>query len=56
MTNQRKSADLELYFLIEDDRIRDTLKQLYDNCRVLQKQIDVLEMEISDLKERINAA
>ena len=49
----QKSTDLEQYFLIEDQRVRDTIKQLYENCRNLQRQIDVLEVEVSNLKAQI---
>jgi len=55
----QKSTDLEQYFLIEDQRVRDTIKQLYENCRNLQRQIDVLEVEVSNLKaeiEQLNGA
>ena len=55
----QKSTDLEQYFLIEDQRVRDTIKQLYENCRNLQRQIDVLEVEVSNLKaqlEQVNGA
>ena len=49
----QKTTDLEQYFLIEDERVRDSMKQLFENCRNLQRQIDVLEVEVSNLKAQI---
>jgi regulator of replication initiation timing len=49
----QKTTDLEQYFLIEDERVRDCMKQLFENCRNLQRQIDVLEVEVSNLKAQV---
>ena len=49
----QKTTDLEQYFLIEDGRVRDSIKQLFENCRNLQRQIDVLEVEVSNLKAQL---
>ena len=49
----QKTTDLEQYFLIEDERVRDSMKQLFENCRNLQRQIDVLEVEVSNLKAQV---
>ena len=49
----QKTTEFEQYFLIEDQRVRDTIKQLFENCRNLQRQVDVLEVEVSNLKAQI---
>ena len=40
--SERKSVDLENYYLIEDATIRESFQQLYDNSRNLQSQMDAL--------------
>lgn len=49
----QKTTDFEQYFLIEDERVRDSMKQLFENCRNLQRQIDNLELQVSDLKAQV---
>jgi hypothetical protein len=40
--SERKSVDLENYYLIEDSTTRESFQQLYDNSRNLQSQMDAL--------------
>ena len=40
--SERKSVDLENYYLIEDATVRESFQQLYDNSRNLQSQMDAL--------------
>ena len=44
--SERKSVDLENYYLIEDATIRESFQQLYDNSRNLQSQMDALVVAI----------
>ena len=42
----QRIADLESYYLIQDQTVREVFRQAYENQRVLQTQVD-------DLKELI---
>ena len=42
LMSERKSVDLENYYLIEDSTTRESFQQLYDNSRNLQSQVDAL--------------
>ena len=37
-----KNADFESYFLIEDQKVRESFQQSFENSSNLQKQIDTL--------------
>jgi len=46
MTVKLAPTDADLYFEIDDERIRDCLRQLFDNTRILNTTV-------KDLEERV---
>ena len=44
-------SDSDIYFNIEDDILRETLRQLFDNTRKLNDKIEVLKGRVIQLEE-----
>ena len=44
----QRIADLESYYLIQDQTVREVFRQAYENQRVLQTQVDDLKRLIRD--------
>ena len=44
-------SDSDIYFNIEDDILRETLRQLFDNTRKLSDNIEVLKGRVKQLEE-----
>jgi len=40
------TSDADLYFEIEDEKIRDCLRQLFDNTRILNSVVKELEHKV----------
>ena len=45
-------SDADIYFNIEDDILRETLRQLFDNTRKLRAEHLVLKNRVRDLEDR----
>ena len=45
-------SDADVYFNIEDDILRETIRQLFDNTRKLQSDIGALKKRVRDLEDR----
>jgi len=52
--NQLRVAETDLYQEIEDERLRETLRQLTQNNRNLQTQLDELLTRIEFLESQTN--
>jgi len=52
--NQLRVAETDLYQEIEDERLRETLRQLTQNSRNLQTQLDELLTRIEFLESQTN--
>ena len=45
-------SDADIYFNIEDDILRETLRRLFDNTRKLRTEHLVLKNRVRDLEDR----
>ena len=45
-------SDADIYFNIEDDILRETIRQIFDNTRKLQSDIGALKKRVRDLEDR----
>tara|TARA_R100001443_G_scaffold3021_1_gene9785 strand:+ start:11254 stop:11439 length:186 start_codon:yes stop_codon:yes gene_type:complete len=45
-------SDADVYFNIEDDILRETIRQIFDNTRKLQSDIGALKKRVRDLEDR----
>lgn len=59
---QQKNSDYDIFYLIEDDTVRESFRQIYDNTSNLQAQLDAIVEDIknasdlADLQSRINSS
>jgi acyl-[acyl carrier protein]--UDP-N-acetylglucosamine O-acyltransferase len=59
---QQKNSDYDIFYLIEDDTVRESFRQIYDNTSNLQAQLDAIVEDIknasdlADLQSRINTS
>lgn len=59
---QQKNSDYDIFYLIEDDTVRESFRQIYDNTSNLQAQLDAIVEDIknasdlADLQTRINSS
>jgi|TARA_R110002167_G_scaffold161689_1_gene357886 hypothetical protein len=45
-------AEADIYFSIEDETLRDTFRQLYDNFRKMGSEVKILTERVRDLEDR----
>ena len=45
-------ADADIYFNIEDGILRDVIRQVFDNTRLLNNEISILRNRVRDLEDR----
>ena len=45
-------SDADIYFNIEDDILRETIRQVFDNTRKLQADHEALKKRVRDLEDR----
>ena len=45
-------AEADIYFSIDDENLRDTFRQLYENFRKVSSELKILKGKVRDLEER----